>query len=226
MPISRNLIADNIISDFLGTPRDGFRGIWCDGNGDRNTILRNTVFNTHGKGIYIESRCDENTIEHNIVFNNADGGFGTSGYSVEPALHNTYVNNIAFNNGRAGFYFENSWGNTLKNNISYNNRGSQIFVSHTSMSKGGNVFQRNLWYSDSNLKMAIYGDRHKTYRNAPTLRFDQWRAVSGEQLGIYANPSFINAQARDFRLLPASPARGAGEGGSNLGADVADESIR
>jgi hypothetical protein len=47
----------------------------------------------------------------------------------------------------------------------------------------------------------------------------QWREFSGlDRHTIYADPLYVNSAARDFRIDPNSPNRGAGPGGVTLGA--------
>ena len=132
-----NMISGNRVFSFLRPNRKHYYyGIWCDVNGDHNTVQGNSVHHTGGIGIFIESRCDHNLIQDNASCENASGGFATTKVAAY-ANNNQWINNVAYENGLYGFRLDKSNGNILKQNISFNNKGKDLEI--TSKSSGNQL---------------------------------------------------------------------------------------
>ena len=81
------------------------------------------------------------------------------------------------------------------------------------------VIDHNLYYAtDPSLGLAaIRGTGADPVAAAADLA--QWQQISGQEAhSLQADPMFVSAEDRDYRLRPGSPAIGAGEGGAAIGA--------
>jgi hypothetical protein len=235
-------ISDNIISDFqdlnacynaVPNPPNGVfdnltAGIYCD-VGDRGTVVtRNKIFNYNGKndprsgggfaGVFYEADCSQATISYNQISNAhalASRGFQTRGSSCSGNTGNIFDHNSVYDVDTHGMQFFQAGSNTrVTNNIFVLNSNVQgaVTVDGAALSCTGNVFSNNIyWRTDG-------GTLHWQWGSTDTTSLNTWRSLSGDQASIQANPLLINPGAGDLHLQSSSPARGAGMGGSDIGA--------
>lgn len=151
--------------------------IWCFGYG--------------GGGIYPDEGSSEILIENNVVYNTVSGGL-TFHYGRNCTVRN---NIFAFardqqivrgqDEEHVAFHFDN--------NIVY-------FETGRVWSAGG--AHRN-WTADGNCYFNTAGE---PLRFAADMSWEDWQRAGFDRHGIVADPKFVNAGARDFRLQPDSPA--------------------
>lgn len=150
-----------------------------------------------GWGIYLDAGSSQITVANNVVYDTRDGGLH---------LHNhTYP-----------------WGNTVTNNVFAFSQDAEL-MRNAEMNHETNhvLLARNIIYGPSarvlgggNWKKGgnFSADRNlywSTATNAPDFAgrtFDAWQAEGYDVRGVVADPKFVNAAARDFRLRPDSPA--------------------
>ena len=97
----------------------------------------------------------------------------------------------------------NNWGFTNYNKV---NQSAPTGGGHTT-----NVQNNILWGNGITISMANAGTLTATYN---IFGNTNWPGVGN----INVDPLFVDVSARDYRLAPNSPARGAGSGGADLGA--------
>ncbi len=70
----------------------------------------------------------------------------------------------------------------------------------------------NLWFSDRGVMAYFFKDKIKA--------FEDYQKASGlDQHSVFADPQFVDASNRDYRLAPTSPARTIRPGGAPIGAE-------
>ena|GEM_PF-6065416 len=230
-PAQRNVIERNTISDmsrssYVNTAFDA-AGIRMDSDADRNTIRANVIhdiasgvpwsFDQRGWGIYSESRCDNNRFSENIVSNVSEACYQLGSESTIVATGNQVINNVGNNCSIAGLILANAKSTAVKNNIFYNNGRSQVYVTTTSVANGGHVFSNNNYWRNGSDVVGIWNWNTAQLYPTATQTLSQWGSASGERSALSVNPQFVSAPS-DFHLLAASPVKGAGENGVDLGA--------
>jgi hypothetical protein len=207
-----------------------YAAIWCDvgaGPASQNgTISGNTVFNIDaGKGdfsnprgldqsstgIFIEAGCAGYHVHNNILYDIGSFGLRNSFHSLDVnQAPNVYENNTIVDIAMYGVYMVEGV-LTVKNNIIRKAGQTQINNSNPS-----NV-RLTADYNDyddggSQTKIGVWG-------GVGPLTLANWRSTCNcDSHAITANPLFVNESSGDFHLQASSPARGAGEGGVDLGA--------
>jgi len=162
-------------------------------------------------------RCDDARIEGNVIW-------GTRYHVVPNQCSNVLIKNNTF-----------TWGQVFSVHFLGKHDGcrfvNNIFYYPTSVPNAAlaiNYPTRELKLtSDYNLFGPMVNRTHVAYVYARSLsklqasgpELEDWQQSSGQDAhSIQADPKFVNPRAGDFRLLPDSPAIGAGEGGVNIGA--------
>jgi len=150
-----------------------------------------------GWGIYLDAGSSQITVENNVVYDTRDGG-----------LH---LHNYAY-----------PWGDVVTNNIFAYSRDAELIRNAVMENEAEHVtLQRNIVYGPSTRPLGggnwkkesnFSADRNlywSTATNAPDCAgrtFAAWQAEGLDRSGLVADPLFVNAAARDFRLRPDSPA--------------------
>jgi hypothetical protein len=150
-----------------------------------------------GWGIYLDAGSSQITVANNVVYDTRDGGLH---------LHNhTYP-----------------WGDAVTNNIFAFSQDAELIRNAVMENEKEHVtLQRNIVYGPSTRPLGggnwkkgsnFSADRNlywSTATNAPECAgrtFAAWQAEGLDRSGLVADPKFVNAAARDFRLRPDSPA--------------------
>lgn len=149
-----------------------------------------------GWGIYLDAGSSEMRVENNVVYNTRDGG-----------LH---VHNFGY-----------PYGDVIANNIFAYSGDGQLIRNAADEPEGNHVhLERNLVYN-GNPKMLggnnwkdgskFTADRNCYWSEAGVpdfygKEFAEWQAGGRDQHSLVADPGFVDAGARDFRLRPGSPA--------------------
>ena len=218
--------ADCLLSD--GPAGDTYTGIYCDVGPTNGLIEGNEVYNIDGKttgtgsggvgseGIFIESRCHDWVVRRNLVHHIGTYGIRNGSPSTGDPNRTIIVNNtIAYIRDRA-IWFRRGNNLTIKNNIfHHNNATAGIDVHSTAVGQGPHTIANNFyWDMNNGAKVGRWGDF--TTRDLTT-----WQQMCNCDAGVRSiNPLFISVAngQEDFRLSASSPARGAGEGGVDVGA--------
>lgn len=143
-----------------------------------------------------------------------NGGF-PGGYWINNTIYNTYAAAMTFEDGCSGSHVYN---NILDMNAPYWPQGGKLNHSNliyfvTSSHDAGVDWNHNLFLLGSNATVArnvkfSYGTYEEFFSAWPDRN-----SVGGQ------DPRFVNPGHGDFRLLPGSPAIGAGQGGQNIGSE-------
>ncbi|MBC8443344.1 hypothetical protein H8D79_01315, partial [PVC group bacterium] len=162
-------------------------------------------------------RCDDARIEGNVIW-------GTRYHVVPNQCSNALIKNNTF-----------TWGQVFSVHFLGKHDGcrfvNNIFYYPTSVPNAALAISyptKDLKLtSDYNLFGPMVNRTQVAYVYAGSLsnlpasgpKLEDWQESSGQDAhSIQADPKFVNPRAGDFRLLPDSPAIGAGEGGVNIGA--------
>jgi len=187
----------------------------------RNNILygNGADLPTGGSGIIVTQ--GGHRIHNNVCCDN--GRYGIIVWQV-PAGDppNEIHNNVLHGNGRAGLQIEASSRTIARNNICSDNKQQNLIV----LDSPGTVLDHNCYWPDgpARFRWGSGGARTAPARGAPAGRgeagdigwgcsFAEYKKISGQDAhGICADPRFVNAIARDFRLRADSPCLHAGAG--------------
>ena len=161
------------------------------------------------------------TIErHNYIHHinsYAYGGWGL--YTDEGSSDILLENNVVHDTKTGGFHQHYGRDNIIRNNIFAFSREAQIQRSREDLTNSV-VFERNLVYCDNDkalIRVWDNGDYHLDNNVYWTTAksdlifdgrdWDEWRETSGQDANsLLADPMFVDAEKRDFRLKPGSPA--------------------
>jgi len=150
-----------------------------------------------GWGIYLDAGSSEIRVENNIVYNTRDGGLHLHCYGYPSG--NLVQNNIfAYSN-------EGQW---------MRNANDEPDTNHAHLERNiiYNANPRMLWGSNWKDGSKLTADHNCYWSEAtPTPDFDRrslaaWQQTGRDQNSLVADPGFVNAGERDFRLRPDSPA--------------------
>lgn len=191
-----NRIANNHLHHLGWGVLSDMGGVYSLGPSPGTVVSHNHIHHVNcysygGWGLYTDEGSSEILLEDNLVHDTRDGGF-----------HQHY--------GRA---------NIIRNNILAFSRESQIRRSREDVTNSLTI-ERNLVVCDNdNLLSRVWknGDycvNHNLYWTTSQAEplfdgrdWEEWRATSGQdQDSLIADPLFVDAAGRDFRLKPGSPA--------------------
>ncbi|MCB1570799.1 MAG: right-handed parallel beta-helix repeat-containing protein, partial [Xanthomonadales bacterium] len=222
------LIAGNTVYNIssFGNPAYGNEyaadGIYIDG-GTRIVIERNVVHHVD-IGIEVASEHAGRTssdviVRSNLVYAGNSVGISIGGYAanVGGSERVTIVNNTLYDNDRADTYsgeFQiqfHATDNVFKNNIVRASASGVLVNAFTADTANPAAMDRNLYYAGAATPAWIW--KGVEYNTLPG-----YVGGSGQDAGaVSANPQFVDTATPDLRVLPASPAVGAG---LNLGSTI------
>ncbi|HEX2099534.1 MAG TPA: right-handed parallel beta-helix repeat-containing protein, partial [Candidatus Synoicihabitans sp.] len=192
-------------------------GIWLDTAGPRSWIRNCRSFDNVKSGVYYEWGGEDcaGGLEGNLAYGNETGVLlarRTSGAVVR--------NNTAVANGN-GLWITGEWGgesdrygfrdNEIYNNIAVGN-GVELLVSW------GAEHRSNRYHHN------CFGREHQAFVSwgfdNPLDTYDALdRTYGGSMRNVEADPMLTLSETGEIAVSPASPVRGAGAGGGDLGAD-------
>jgi hypothetical protein len=227
------VIQNNRIHDFQSYSNCGrtlssyptLAGLWCDVGGHSAIVRNNQIYNLDQNGnptdlnkqvhgLFIEAGCDGYSVSNNIIYNVRTYGINSSYHSLNSNQPpNVYSNNTIYNVG---------WGLslkegviTLKNNIISNSSQAQICFGCTSGSPSMlQVTSDDNLYNDGGSQTKI-----AEWAGLGILNFANWKSQCRcDAHSLTGDPLFVSLTIPDLHLQSGSPARGAGEGGVDIGA--------
>lgn len=149
-----------------------------------------------GWGIYPDAGSSELRIENNVVYDTRDG-------SLHVHNHSHPYGNVVTNN-----IFAYSTDAVLMRNANHDPETNHVHLEQNIVYNGGpKMFSGNNWKKESKFT----SDKNCFWSEAGTpdfydQTFEQWQATGRDQNSIVADPGFVDAAHRDFRLKPDSPA--------------------
>ncbi|MFZ5832748.1 MAG: right-handed parallel beta-helix repeat-containing protein [Planctomycetota bacterium] len=171
-------------------------------------------------GVYTLGPSPGTMVAHNHIHHVCSYSYGGWGlYTDEGSSEIVMENNLVHDTKTGGFHQHYGRDNRIRNNILAFSREAQVQRSREDLPNSV-IFERNIVYSDND-QMLIRAWRNGDYQvdhnlywstSPATPLFDQrdfreWQATSGQdQHSLLADPKFVDAANRDFRLQPDSPA--------------------
>ena len=149
-----------------------------------------------GWGIYPDAGSSELRIENNVVYDTRDG-------SLHVHNHSHPYGNVVTNN-----IFAYSTDGVLMRNANHDPETNHVHLERNIVYNAGpEMFSGNNWKKDSKFT----SDKNCFWSEAGTpdfyhQTFAEWQASGRDQNSIIADPGFVDAANRDFRLKPDSPA--------------------
>ena len=149
-----------------------------------------------GWGIYPDAGSSELRIENNVVYDTRDGSLHVHNYGYP--YGNVVTNNI----------FAYSTDAVLMRNANHEPEGNHVHLERNIVYNAGpEMFSGNNWNKDSKFT----SDKNCFWSEAGTpdfydQTFAEWQETGRDKNSIIADPGFVDAANRDFRLKPASPA--------------------
>lgn len=198
-PCQRNLVAFNHISNVGRGDLSDMAGVYMAGTGFGNLVTDNVIHGVKGMvyggwGLYPDEGTEGVVYRNNLVYDTKDG-----------AVHQHFGRNNVFENNIFAFAREGQLAVTraepwrsyaMVGNIIVWERGPAFQKYRGTLDETARIdWRRNLWWRlDGNDRVF----------NGKT--FSEWQAKGNDGDGAFADPRFIDAAGRDFRLRPDSPA--------------------
>lgn len=205
-----NRVTYNRIHHIMQRLEDG-GGIYCLGF-QPGTVLANNIIHDSGRdsakagapphcrGIYLDSGCLGYLVENNLVYDTQDAALrmqiGTG--------CNTYINNILAFTRDYAIDMDVARSCVFINNIVYLDRGRLFkFEKWPHYEK---FISRNLYWRTDGKPFVFAGQPWEEWRKQRQTPCSYFTGTTMDAGSVIADPKFVDAAKRDFRLKPGSPA--------------------
>lgn len=201
-----NRVVSNRIHHVMQRLEDG-GGIYCLGF-QPGTVLANNIIHdsgwdggpAHCRGIYLDEGCVGYLVENNLVYDTQDAALrmqiGTG--------CNTFINNILAFTRVYAVDMDVARSCVFINNIVYLDRGRLYkFEKWPHYEK---YISKNLYWRTDGEPFLFAGQSFETWRGNRQTPFSYFKGGAMDSGSALADPKFEDAEKRDFRLRPDSPA--------------------
>lgn len=202
----------NVDTKAWQTPFDTY-GIYLDDWLSGTTVYGNVVVNTASSGIYVHSGRD-NIIENNIII---EGGSGQMAYTAWPPDSPTSQKWLPemFAKTKEKQYSKYPLLLTIKDIETGSRMAGNSFVRNVIYYSGKNALLYRI-YNDIDLSTTVSDYNTIFHAQLPLLipftkvsdnrQWTTWQSMGLDQHSLIGDPLFVNIEASDFTLSPASPA--------------------
>ena len=201
----RNTVAFNRIHD-LGKGRlSDMGGVYTLGTSYGTCVSNNVIWNVlsggyGGWGLYNDEGSEGVVMENNLVYDVDDGGYHQH-YGTDNIIRNNiiaFVQRLGCVRTRREYGEGYHYGKVLNSTFLYNNivYSKGVPLAGPGVRNTWGVWANNLWFDCAEGARPVFDG----------LDWDGWKASGKEVGGVYADPLFVDAEARDFRIRPGSPA--------------------
>ncbi len=159
-------------------------------------LVHDVVSSPHaygGWGLYTDQGSTGIVFENNVVYNTSTGGFHHH-FGKEDIIRNNIFafssdNQLTFGRPEDHLSF------TYENNIFYFDNGKLLLVNKEAWNNGRFKFDENIYFDASGAPLDFAGKS-----------WSEWQQSGQDIHSLVADPLFVDAENRDFRLKPESPA--------------------
>lgn len=200
----RNEVSFNRIRDLGAGVMSDLAGVYLLGTSHGTSVSNNVISNVKaryygGWGLYADEGTEGVVFENNLAYDTFDGGFHQHYGRNNVVKNNVFAyserDQVAVTRGErhlSAAFLDNI---VLWNGTRRGEDQALIKYEGTAQGKARIVFEGNLWWNE--------GGRTNLRAGVP---FDAWRREGNDLSGASADPKFVDAPGRDFRLRPDSPA--------------------
>jgi hypothetical protein len=215
LPVARNgICTGNTVYNNHAHYGGGFAGgIYVDGG--QNITVANNVSYQNDLGIEIGAEhagyvASGIVVENNVIYRNSQGGLVLGGYdqSVGRVQSCRFVNNTVYDNdtrntGNGQLWIQWASDNVVTNNIFYAGAG-RVLV-NSDLGDASNLLNHNLYFTPR------IGHAPFTWDGSDYTDLGSFHSgASEDSSSLFADPLFVDAPHRNFRLQAGSPAVDAG----------------